>query len=61
MNQYEDCQRCGSVDGQRVFSNDSLDPWAFLCEECYELCKHFHSQSKNPEWYETEEGKRQLL
>lgn len=47
MNRYEDCQRCGAVDGQRVFSHDTLDVWAYLCSECYELCKQHHQPERS--------------
>jgi len=45
MYRYEDCQRCGSVDGERIFDVNQLDVWAYLCHECYELCKHDFKQS----------------
>lgn len=38
MHKYQDCQRCRSPDGERVFQCNQLDVWAWLCEECYELC-----------------------
>lgn len=57
MNKYEDCMRCGAVDGMAVFHVNHLNVWAYLCPECYELCKQIHTKSR-PECSKPEDSER---